>query len=376
MDKNAIMQRRRQFFVLYTLLALLTSPISVLRAEDEPEVRRAIPVSEEGIKRGACVVFGVSTGDSLNVRSSPSANSKVLFTLTNEQEVQVTGNAVFNGETKWIPVNVASHQGWVNSEYLQPKIIYQNQAATPQITPLQSLPATNQQDLIIDQRKNTTATSQDRGFYICVLILTALAIVVTILLLIKQPNASPISSDTLLIREVGHSRPEPFLRLNNTENEAPPTNYSGFWLRLIAHTVDIIILIPIVCIAYFVSCFICGFAIGSSIDIFDQLTQQEAFSAGFSMGFTVSFILTQCSVWVYFAAMESSSLQGTFGKVVIGIKVTDISGARISFGRASGRYFGKFISTIILDIGWLMAAFTTKKQALHDSMADCLVVNR
>jgi uncharacterized RDD family membrane protein YckC len=74
--------------------------------------------------------------------------------------------------------------------------------------------------------------------------------------------------------------------------------------------------------------------------------------------------------------MESSARQATLGKMAVGIKVTDEAGARISFGRAVGRYFGKFVSTIILLIGFLMVAFTEKKQGLHDKLAGTLVVKK
>ncbi|MGZ4164593.1 MAG: RDD family protein [Tumebacillaceae bacterium] len=77
--------------------------------------------------------------------------------------------------------------------------------------------------------------------------------------------------------------------------------------------------------------------------------------------------------WLYFAFMESSDKQGTFGKQVMKLKVTDTDGNRISFGRATGRYFSKYISALILCIGYLMAAFTEKKQALHDMIAGTLV---
>lgn len=62
--------------------------------------------------------------------------------------------------------------------------------------------------------------------------------------------------------------------------------------------------------------------------------------------------------------------------MALGIKVTDMSGNRVSFGKATGRYFGKFISALILSIGFIMVAFTEKKQGLHDMMAGCLVVNK
>jgi len=59
----------------------------------------------------------------------------------------------------------------------------------------------------------------------------------------------------------------------------------------------------------------------------------------------------------------------------MGIKVTDLNGNRISIGQATGRYFGKILSALILYVGFLMAGFTEKKQALHDIMASCLVVD-
>jgi uncharacterized RDD family membrane protein YckC len=62
--------------------------------------------------------------------------------------------------------------------------------------------------------------------------------------------------------------------------------------------------------------------------------------------------------------------------MALGIKVTDLSGERIGFGKATGRYFGKIISGLILLIGYIMVAFTEKKQGLHDMMAGCLVVSK
>lgn len=72
--------------------------------------------------------------------------------------------------------------------------------------------------------------------------------------------------------------------------------------------------------------------------------------------------------------MESSPTQATLGKMTLGIIVTDTEGKRVSFGRATGRHWAKIISGLILFIGYFMAAFTSRKQALHDIIADCLVV--
>jgi uncharacterized RDD family membrane protein YckC len=78
--------------------------------------------------------------------------------------------------------------------------------------------------------------------------------------------------------------------------------------------------------------------------------------------------------WVYFAVMESSAKQATLGKMALGLRVTNMEGHRITFGRATGRHFAKLLSTLILLIGFLMVAWTPKKQGLHDQIADTLVL--
>lgn len=79
--------------------------------------------------------------------------------------------------------------------------------------------------------------------------------------------------------------------------------------------------------------------------------------------------------WLYFALCESSAWQGTVGKLALGIRVTDMDGKRIGFGRATGRYFAKIISAFTLCIGFLMVAWTQRKQGLHDLLAQTLVLN-
>lgn len=80
--------------------------------------------------------------------------------------------------------------------------------------------------------------------------------------------------------------------------------------------------------------------------------------------------------WLYFALMESSNKQASLGKMLIGIKVTDLDGNRITFSKATARHFSKIISGLILCIGYIMAGFTEKKQALHDIIARTLVVKK
>jgi uncharacterized RDD family membrane protein YckC len=74
--------------------------------------------------------------------------------------------------------------------------------------------------------------------------------------------------------------------------------------------------------------------------------------------------------------MLSSEWQATVGKRAMSLVVTGVNGNRISFARATGRHFAKYVSAFILFIGFIMAAFTAKKQALHDMMAETLVIQK
>jgi uncharacterized RDD family membrane protein YckC len=80
--------------------------------------------------------------------------------------------------------------------------------------------------------------------------------------------------------------------------------------------------------------------------------------------------------WLYYTLLESSVWQGTLGKKALGLEVTDLGGRRVSFGRATGRFFARIISGLTLGIGFIMAGFTERKQALHDIIAGCLVIRK
>jgi uncharacterized RDD family membrane protein YckC len=151
--------------------------------------------------------------------------------------------------------------------------------------------------------------------------------------------------------------------------------YAGFWLRLVAFLIDgaiscflfLILLIPLFILTG------AGSAlnrIGSREDISDDVA--TLVGIGFVLGFLV---MTVGVTWLYYALSESSSWQGTLGKKMLNLTVTDLNGQPISFGRASGRYFSKFITNLIpLAIGYILAGFTEKKQAIHDMIASCLVL--
>jgi uncharacterized RDD family membrane protein YckC len=148
--------------------------------------------------------------------------------------------------------------------------------------------------------------------------------------------------------------------------------YAGFWLRFVAIIIDFIL----VGIAFAIPSAILFGALGMSMGA-GMASRNPGLMIGPALG--TIFMIEMIAVlvqWLYFAMMESSSWQATVGKKALGLMVTDMDGRRISFGRATGRYFAKIISGMILMIGYLMAGFTEKKQALHDMMAGCLVVRK
>ncbi|MEH7415771.1 RDD family protein [Neobacillus drentensis] len=119
------------------------------------------------------------------------------------------------------------------------------------------------------------------------------------------------------------------------------SKFGGFWKRLLAYFIDyLIVFVPLYMI------------FGDSAPIFNLLLS-----------------------WVYFAWMESSKMQATLGKKVFGLKVINQNGRKITFKRATGRYFAKYISIFTLGIGYLMAAFTKRKQGLHDKIASTFIIS-
>lgn len=156
--------------------------------------------------------------------------------------------------------------------------------------------------------------------------------------------------------------------------EQAPVTYAGFWKRFLAYIIDDIILsIAGLSIVLFV-----GALFGLSfLSMFsDDAESMAAIIAAAASAIFMAVVALMVVGWLYYALMEASVNQGTLGKMALGIKVTDLEGNRISFGKATGRYFGKIVSAMIFYVGYFMAGFTERKQALHDIMASCLVVNK
>ena len=127
--------------------------------------------------------------------------------------------------------------------------------------------------------------------------------------------------------------------------------YASVWKRLAAYLIDTLLLSIIGGIAWL-------------LDLVSNLDDLLAFSP----------ILLLFS-WLYFAIMESSPLQATLGKKMLGLEVCNLEGEQISFLTATIRYFSKILSTLVLYAGYIMAFFTEKHQGLHDMIAKTVVID-
>ncbi len=133
-----------------------------------------------------------------------------------------------------------------------------------------------------------------------------------------------------------------------------PVKHAGFWLRLVAYGFDNAV-----------------FYIPDKMLL--PLVWTNLFEASEDSLFWGDIILITLNFF-YFAIMESSKYQGTIGKMIVGVIVTDTNGNRISFLRATGRYWAKIISYLTIYVGFIMAAFTNRKRALHDIIAGTLII--
>ena len=140
---------------------------------------------------------------------------------------------------------------------------------------------------------------------------------------------------------------------------APEVEYAGFWRRLLAFVVDL----GVTSLIFFALAIILPILLGPRLGV-------PGGSVILASGAVVWLVIT----WLYWALMESSSKQGTVGKDLLGIVVTDAEGNRISFRKATVRHFGKVASALPVLAGFVMAGFTAKKQGLHDLITGSLVV--
>jgi uncharacterized RDD family membrane protein YckC len=154
-------------------------------------------------------------------------------------------------------------------------------------------------------------------------------------------------------------------------DEAAAPRYGGFWRRVVATLIDSVILGVVMV------------AIGMFLPIIENAGMSNISPAERAVGIAAEVNLTAIGTlillaggWLYAALLESGPKQATLGKMALSLQVTDLEGDRIGFAQASGRFFAKLLSLIVFLIGFVMVAFTPRKQGLHDMLAKTLVIRR
>lgn len=149
--------------------------------------------------------------------------------------------------------------------------------------------------------------------------------------------------------------------------------FGGFLIRFGALIIDYLILsfLQFVIIAPIMAAI--GFSANpGSINPDDAASVLSAFMGAMGLVQFIGFVIG----FLYFVLMESSSKQGTLGKIALGLIVVDQDGMRLSFGKAALRYVGKIVSFMTFFIGFIMAAFTERNKALHDMIAGTYVIKK
>ena len=158
-----------------------------------------------------------------------------------------------------------------------------------------------------------------------------------------------------------------FINRSENINSVSYSGFGGFWERFLAYCIDSAILTLGSVVVGFLGAFFIGFILAL---MGMEIEEMEDFFV--VLYYILAFVLS----WLYFTIMESSKLQSTLGKKICNLVVTDTSGNRITYARANARFWSKFISGAIFAVGYIMAAFTEKHQALHDMIAETLVVKK
>lgn len=134
--------------------------------------------------------------------------------------------------------------------------------------------------------------------------------------------------------------------------------YAGFWARFAAMVIDNFLATMLAVVG--------GFVLGLFMGVIG-VSSDKGGTAGALLGIAIG--------WLYFATLESGPHSATLGKRWLGMKVVTEDGLqRLSFARATGRHFGRFLSMLLLYVGYLMQPFTAKRQTLHDKLAKAVVV--
>jgi uncharacterized RDD family membrane protein YckC len=147
--------------------------------------------------------------------------------------------------------------------------------------------------------------------------------------------------------------------------------YGGFWRRVVASLIDAVIVNAVMAVLSFV------IPVYEKVGMGDISVPESVMGIGAELEYnSLGAVILFLGSWLYAALMESGPKQATLGKMALSLQVIDLDGDRVSFAQASGRFFAKILSFGLFLIGFLMVAFTPRKQGLHDMLAKTLVIRR
>lgn len=192
--------------------------------------------------------------------------------------------------------------------------------------------------------------------------------------------ASTYVADKNIMKAI--NQPQQHLTANSAATGLAESNrmlYAGFWKRFFAYYIDSYVIYIVSLIVNFIAMIIFGTLSMVSVSTLfsNEGEMSENFESGLAIVLGISLLAINIIVsWLYYAFMESSNAKATLGKMALGIAVMDENQEKISFVRASGRFFSKIISAITLGVGYIMTGFTKRKQGLHDKIAQTYVFDK
>jgi len=140
--------------------------------------------------------------------------------------------------------------------------------------------------------------------------------------------------------------------------------YAGFWIRVVAKLIDGLILVVALIVPFV--------AIMAAMGGFSEAGQSSEAAVIFQLIFQLGYYVVAAGFSIFFVGKYAA----TPGKMACKIKIVNSDGAKIGYGRATGRFFAEILSGLICSIGYIMAAFDVEKRALHDRICNTRVIHK
>lgn len=150
---------------------------------------------------------------------------------------------------------------------------------------------------------------------------------------------------------------------------APSFEYGGFWIRFLAKIIDGILLAV-------VGNIINGVVLGSRLKEFEHFDPEDPAAVAALFGLFGMLLLVGAAIGLAYHWFFLAKFAATPGKLALGLRIVRSDGSALSHGRIVARFFAEYLSSFVLCIGYLIAAFDDEKRTLHDYICDTRVVKK